>query len=55
MAGLGKNASYEAAKAGEIPVLEFGCQKIVPRITWLRKIGAEDMYSAEEDERNSGA
>ena len=41
MIGLGKNASYDAAKAGEIPVLIFGGQKIVPRGTWLKKIGAD--------------
>jgi hypothetical protein len=43
MVGLGRNASYEAAKAGKIPVLEFGRNiKIVPRAAWLRQIGAED-------------
>jgi hypothetical protein len=42
MVGLGKNASYDAAKAGQIPVLEFGKQRIVPRLEWLKKIGATD-------------
>jgi hypothetical protein len=42
MIGLGKNASYDAAKAGKIPVMEFGKQKIVPRLEWLKKIGAAD-------------
>ena len=42
MIGLGKNASYDAAKAGKIPVMEFGKQRIVPRLEWLRKIGAGD-------------
>ena len=46
MIGLGKNASYDAAKAGEIPVLIFGGQKIVPRGTWLKKIGADDAATA---------
>ena len=41
--GLGKNASYDAAKAGKIPVMEFGKQKIVPRLPWLKKIGATDV------------
>jgi len=41
MIGLGRNASYEAAKAGQIPVIEFGSLKIVPRILWLRKLGVE--------------
>jgi hypothetical protein len=40
--GLGKNASYDAARAGQIPVLEFGKQRIVPRLEWLKKIGADD-------------
>jgi hypothetical protein len=43
MVGLGKNASYDAAKAGQIPVLEFGKQKIVPRARWLQIIGATDV------------
>jgi hypothetical protein len=42
LVGLGKNASYDAARAGQIPVLEFGKQKIVPRLEWLKKIGATD-------------
>jgi hypothetical protein len=40
MIGLGRNASYEAAKRGEIPVLEMGALRIVPRLPWLRQIGA---------------
>jgi hypothetical protein len=43
MVGLGKNASYDAARAGQIPVMEFGKQKIVPRLPWLKKIGATDV------------
>lgn len=42
MIGLGRNASYEAAKRGEIPVLEMGALRIVPRLPWLRKIGVEE-------------
>ena len=45
MIGLGRNSSYEAAKRGEIPTLEFGGLKIVPRIPWLKQIGAEDAES----------
>ncbi len=41
MIGLGRNASYEAAKRGEIPTMEFGSLKIVPRILWHRKLGIE--------------
>jgi hypothetical protein len=41
MVGLSRNGSYEAAKRGEIPVLEFGRLKRVPRLIWLRKLGVE--------------
>ncbi len=41
MIGLGRNASYEAAKTGEIPTIEMGHLKIVPRLPWLRKLGVE--------------
>ena len=47
MIGLGRNSSYEAAKRGEIPTLEFGGLKIVPRIPWLKQIGAEDAESGD--------
>jgi hypothetical protein len=40
--GLGRNASYEAAKAGKIPVMEFGSLMIVPRAKWLAMIGVTD-------------
>jgi hypothetical protein len=39
MVGLGRNASYEAAKNGEIPTIPFGRLLVVPRIPWLRKLG----------------
>jgi hypothetical protein len=42
LVGLGKNAAYDAARAGQIPVLKFGKQKIVPRLLWLKQIGADD-------------
>jgi hypothetical protein len=42
MIGLGRNASYDAVKAGKIPVLIFGGQKIVPRGTWLKQLGVDD-------------
>jgi hypothetical protein len=46
MIGLGRNASYEAAKAGKIPVLKIGSLKIVPRGPWLKQIGADDAATA---------
>ena len=35
--GLGKNATYQAAKRGEIPVMRFGNRLLVPRV-WLKQI-----------------
>ena len=34
MVGLSRNGSYDAARRGEIPVLEFGRKKIVPKALW---------------------
>ena len=34
--GLGRNASYDAARRGEIPILKFGRLKRVPT-AWLKK------------------
>ena len=42
MIGLGRNASYDAAEEGRIPVLKIGALKIVPRGPWLKQIGAAD-------------
>ena len=42
MIGLGRAASYQAARENKIPVLEFGALKIVPKAEWLRRIGADD-------------
>jgi hypothetical protein len=42
MIGLGRNASYEAAKEGRIPVMKIGALKIVPRIKWLQMLGVTD-------------
>jgi excisionase family DNA binding protein len=36
--GLGRNASYEAARRGELPVLRFGRKLIVPRIAFERML-----------------
>ena len=40
--GLGRNASYEAAKRGEIPTLRFGRRLIVPIAAWRRKLEQAD-------------
>lgn len=39
MAGLGRNASYEAARRGEIPTLKFGKRIVVPSAAWRKKLG----------------
>jgi hypothetical protein len=36
MAGLAKNASYAAARRGEIPVIKFGGKRRVPANRWRR-------------------
>ena len=42
MVGLSRNGSYDAAKRGEIPVLEFGSKKVVPKALWDRKLGLNE-------------
>jgi excisionase family DNA binding protein len=37
--GLGKNASYDAARRGELPVLRFGRLLRVPRAALERMLG----------------
>jgi excisionase family DNA binding protein len=37
--GLGKNASYEAARRGQLPVLRFGRLLRVPRAALERMLG----------------
>ena len=39
MVGLGKNASYDAARRGELPVLRFGRILRVPRAALERMLG----------------
>lgn len=37
--GLGRSASYEAAKRGEIPTMRFGRRLRVPRAKFLEMFG----------------
>jgi hypothetical protein len=46
MIGLSRNASYEAAKRGEIPTIAFGSRLIVTARPWLRKLGADSERAA---------
>ena len=41
MAGLGRNASYEAAKRGQIPVIKLGGRLLVPKAAWDRILRGE--------------
>ena len=40
--GLGKNASYDAARRGELPTLRFGRKLRVPRVALERLLAGED-------------
>jgi hypothetical protein len=47
MVGLSRNGAYDAANRGEIPVLEFGRKKVVPKAIWDRKLGIEEQQAEE--------
>ena len=36
--GLGRNASYDAARRGDLPVLRFGRKLVVPRVALERML-----------------
>ena len=40
-AGLGRNASYDAARRGEIPTIRIGNRLLVPKNAWDRKLDGE--------------
>ena len=37
--GIGKNASYDAARSGQLPTLRFGRKLRVPRVALERMLG----------------
>jgi hypothetical protein len=41
MVDLSRNGAYDAARRGEIPVLQFGRKKVVPKALWDRKLGLD--------------
>jgi hypothetical protein len=41
LAGLSRNASYEAAKRGEIPTIKIGRRLLVPKVAWDRILSGE--------------
>jgi hypothetical protein len=47
MAGKARGSSYRMAANGEMPVIDVGGHKIVPRVPWLKKLGVEDLDSFE--------
>ena len=40
-AGLGRNASYEAVKRGDMPTIRIGNRLLGPKKAWDRKLNAE--------------
>lgn len=47
-AGLAKNASYAAARRGEIPTIRFGKKLRVPKAKFLRLLSGEDSVAFSE-------
>jgi hypothetical protein len=41
MAGLGRNAAYDAARRGEIPTIKLGRRQLVPKVAWDRILRGE--------------
>lgn len=48
MAGLARNASYAAARRGEIPVIKFGGKCRVPAEKWKRILAEGCVHSEPE-------
>ncbi len=46
MVHLGRTASYDAARRGEIPTLRFGRRLIVPRAKWLALLGIDEVRTS---------
>jgi hypothetical protein len=53
MAGMSKSAAYRAVKAGLIPVLGEGRNRIVPRLIWEEKLGIKPDADTPADTINS--
>lgn len=41
LVGLGRSASYDAARRGEIPTLKFGRRVVVPTAAFCRLLGID--------------
>jgi hypothetical protein len=52
---LGRNASYEAAKRGELPVIEIGARKRVPVIALDRMLAEAAVQKKAGDDTAGGA
>jgi excisionase family DNA binding protein len=44
--GLGKNASYDAARRGELPTLKFGRKLRVPRVAFEKMLASPNTEGA---------
>lgn len=40
-AGLGRNASYDAARRGDMPTIKIGNRLLVPKKAWDAKLNGE--------------
>ncbi|HEY1432715.1 MAG TPA: hypothetical protein VGF39_13985 [Stellaceae bacterium] len=50
LAGLGRNASYEAARSGEMPTVRIGHRLLVPKKAWDQKLNGEAAQMAPDRE-----
>jgi hypothetical protein len=55
MVGLSRSGAYDAARRGEMPILEFGRKKIVPKAVWDRMLGIAGAVPALTDHQNKRA
>ena len=52
--GLSRNSAYAAALRGDIPTLEIGRRRLVPKIPFHRLLGIDATASTAEDTSNLG-
>jgi excisionase family DNA binding protein len=39
--GIGRNSAYEAARSGQLPTIEMGKRKLVPKVVLDRMVNGE--------------
>jgi excisionase family DNA binding protein len=52
--GLSRNASYQAAKRGEIPTIRVGGRLIVPKVAFHRMLEGYRVGNADQEDRFEG-